>query len=103
MRVLARDPGHPGVDDGWLCDKGRFAYQAIHVDERITAPLLREGGSLREVSWDRALEVAAGLGRHRGHVGALAGGGATNEEGFLLQRLMREGLDSPALDCRQAD
>ena len=26
----------PSVDDGWLCDKGRFAYQAIHVDERIT-------------------------------------------------------------------
>ena len=37
LRVLARD--HYEVDDGWLCDKGRFAYQAIHVDERITEPL----------------------------------------------------------------
>ena len=58
MRVAARDPGHEGVDDGWLCDKGRFAYQAIHVDERITAPRVRDGGRLREVSWDRALEMA---------------------------------------------
>jgi NADH-quinone oxidoreductase subunit G len=100
LRVLARDPGHPGVDDGWLCDKGRFAYQAIHVDERITVPLARDGGELREVSWERALQAAAGLARHKGHVGALVGGQATNEEGFLLQRLMREGLDSKDIDSR---
>jgi len=100
MRVLARDPGHPGVDDGWLCDKGRFAYQAIHVDERITAPLAREGDQLREVSWERALQVAAGLTKHRGRVQALVGGQATNEEGFLLGRLLREGLASGRLDCR---
>jgi NADH-quinone oxidoreductase subunit G len=98
LRVLARE--HPEVDDGWLCDKGRFAYQAIHVDERITAPLVRDGGELRPVSWERALDAAAGLKRHRGHVGALVGGQATNEEGFLLARLMREGLDSPHLDSR---
>jgi NADH-quinone oxidoreductase subunit G len=98
MRVLARD--NAGVDDGWLCDKGRFAYQSIHVDERITKPLVRDGGELREVSWARALETAAGLARHKGRTGGLAGGQATNEEGFLLQRLLREGLDSDHLDSR---
>src|ERR1700716_4267043 len=98
MRVLSRI--NPEVDDGWLCDKGRFAYQAIHVDERITAPLVRDGGFLREVSWERALDVAAGLRRHKGHVGTLVGGQATNEEGFLLQRLMREGLDARDIDSR---
>src|SRR6202007_2971998 len=87
MRVLARDArgggpgrgpgGNPDVDDGWLCDKGRFAYQAIHVDERITQPLVRDGGNLRPVSWERAFEAAAGLARHRGAVGALVGGQAT--------------------------
>jgi NADH-quinone oxidoreductase subunit G len=96
LRVLARD--HAEVDDGWLCDKGRFAYQAIHVDERITEPLVRDGGELRPVSWERALSTAAGLARHRGHVAALAGGQATNEEGFLLQRLVREGLASADVD-----
>jgi NADH-quinone oxidoreductase subunit G len=100
MRVLARE--NPDVDDGWLCDKGRFAYQAIHVDERITAPMVRDGGELRPASWERALEVAAGLGHHRSKVGALVGGGASNEEGFLLARLMREGLFSGDLDCRVA-
>src|SRR5581483_7413886 len=98
MRVLARD--HEGVDDGWLCDKGRFCYQAIHVDERITEPLVRDGGELRPVSWERALDTAAGLAKHRGHVGTLVGGQATNEEGFLLQRLSREGLESNDIDSR---
>jgi NADH-quinone oxidoreductase subunit G len=98
LRVLARD--HHEVDDGWLCDKGRFAYQAIHVDERITAPMVREGGFLREVSWEHALGSAAALGHHKGRVGALVGGQATNEEGFLLARLLREGLDSSDIDSR---
>jgi NADH-quinone oxidoreductase subunit G len=97
-RVLARD--HHEVDDGWLCDKGRFAYQAIHVDQRITAPLVRDGGFLRATSWERALQSAAAIGRHAGHVGALAGGGASNEEGFLLQRMMREHLSSSDIDSR---
>jgi NADH-quinone oxidoreductase subunit G len=101
MRVLARDyEGNAEVDDGWLCDKGRFAYQAIHVDDRIVRPLVRDGGELREVSWERALQAAAGLARHKGRVGALVGGQASNEEGFLLQRLMREQLDSNDLDSR---
>jgi NADH-quinone oxidoreductase subunit G len=114
LRVLARDArsagsgggpgGNPDVDDGWLCDKGRFAYQAIHVDERITEPLVRDGGTLRPVSWDRALDAAAALARHKGAIGTLVGGQATNEEGFLLQRLMREALQSSDIDsgCGEA-
>jgi NADH-quinone oxidoreductase subunit G len=108
LRVRARDApgapagggpvGHPDVDDGWLCDKGRFAYQAIHVDERITEPLVRDGGSLRPVSWERALDAAAGLARHKRAAGALVGGQATNEEGFLIQRLFREALESGDID-----
>ncbi|MGO9901913.1 MAG: NADH-quinone oxidoreductase subunit NuoG [Solirubrobacteraceae bacterium] len=98
LRVLARE--HPEVDDGWLCDKGRFAYQAIHVDQRITAPMVREGGFLREVSWEHALGSVAALEHHKGKVGALVGGQATNEEGFLLQRLLREGLDCGDIDSR---
>jgi NADH-quinone oxidoreductase subunit G len=99
LRVLARD--HAEVDDGWLCDRGRFAYQAMHVDERITSPMVRDGGVLREVSWERALEEASkALGRAKGAVGAIAGGSTTNEEGFLLQHLVREGLGSPHVDSR---
>src|SRR3954467_4378294 len=101
LRVLARD--HEGVDDGWLCDKGRFAYQAIHVDARVTAPMVRDGGELREVSWERAIsEAASGLQRARGSVGAIARGETTNEEGFLVQRIMREALESSNIDSQRS-
>ena len=115
LRVLARD--HPEVDDGWLCDKGRFAYPAlggagggaeeapetVGPGPRVTEPLIRDGGELRPVSWERALqEAAAGLRRAGERTGAIVGGGATNEEGFLLARLLREGLGSAHVDSRAA-
>ncbi|MHB8243626.1 MAG: 2Fe-2S iron-sulfur cluster-binding protein, partial [Solirubrobacteraceae bacterium] len=101
LRVLARD--NVEVDDGWLCDKGRFGYQSFHADERIVEPLIRDGGQLRPVTWERALsEAAAGLGRAGALTGAIVGGQASSEEGHLLARLMREGLGSPHLDSRRA-
>jgi NADH-quinone oxidoreductase subunit G len=100
--VLSRD--HAEVDDGWLCDKGRFAYQAIHVDERVTHPMVRDGGELRPVSWERALEEAAGILRRAGErTGAVVGNGATSEEGFLVQGLVRDTLGSADIDSRTHD
>jgi NADH-quinone oxidoreductase subunit G len=94
VRVLARD--NEEVDDGWLCDKGRFGYQSFASEERITAPLARIGGFLRETTWERALSEAASLlERSGGRTVARVGGQATNEEGFLVQHLLRQGLGSP--------
>jgi NADH-quinone oxidoreductase subunit G len=100
LRVMARD--NPDVDDGWLCDRGRFAYPKLG-EGRITESMIRDGGELRPVSWERALEEAATHLRRAGAAtGAIAGGGTTNEEGLLLSRLMREVLGSPHLDSRVA-
>ena len=101
LRVNARD--NEEVDDGWLCDKGRFGYQIVNAPERITQPLVRDGGELRPVSWERAIEEARkGLDRASEKTAALVGGEATNEEGYLLQFLMREVLGSGHLDSRIA-
>jgi NADH-quinone oxidoreductase subunit G len=101
LRVLARD--NQEVDDGWLCDKGRYGFEMFHAPERITSPMVRDGGVLRPVSWERALDEAAkGLDRAGDRTAALAGGEVTNEEGYLLQFLMREVLRSPHLDSRPA-
>jgi NADH-quinone oxidoreductase subunit G len=101
LRVLARQ--NDEVDDGWLCDKGRFAYQSFNVEERITEPLLRDGGQLRPVSWERALtEAAAALKRAGEHTGAIVGGQSTNEEGFLLRELVHDALGSRDIDSRRA-
>ena len=94
VRVLARD--NVEVDDGWLCDKGRFGYQSFSSAERFTRPMVRDGGYLREVSWERALTDAANL-LSRSGAGTVAhvGGTVTNEEGFLVQHLLRNALGSP--------
>ena len=98
LRVLARD--HPEVDDGWLCDKGRFGYQAIHAPERLRHPMVRDGGMLRPVPWERALDEAAaaapaggrGDGGHRGRGDHERGGlpppaCAARAPGLALDRL----------------
>jgi NADH-quinone oxidoreductase subunit G len=101
FRVSSRE--HDEVDDGWLCDRGRFAYPALGGPGRVTEPMIRDGGELRAVSWERAMEEAArGLRRAGERTGALVGGEATNEEGFLLARLIRDGLGSPHIDSRSA-
>ncbi len=89
------------VDDGWLCDKGRFGYQTIHSADRVVHPMVRDGGTLRAVPWERALsEAVAGLKKAGAATAALVGGEATNEEGFLLQHLLRDVLGSPHVDSR---
>ena len=98
MRVLARD--NHAVDDGWLCDKGRFAFQMFASEDRITQPMVRAGdGTLSPVSWEEAVRMAAeGLRKAGSAAAALAGGGTSNEEGYLAQRILR-GLGSSDLDC----
>jgi NADH-quinone oxidoreductase subunit G len=90
MRVLARDNNE--VDDGWLCDKGRFAFQMFGSEDRVTEPMARQGdGSLAPVSWEEALaKVASRLKQAGAGTAALVGGGTSNEEGWLIQRIVRD-------------
>jgi NADH-quinone oxidoreductase subunit G len=98
LRVNARD--NADVDDGWLCDKGRFAFQMFNSTERIIRPMVRAGdGSLSPISWDEAVTMVARALRLAGDgTGALVGGGTSNEEGWLAQRIMRAG-GSSNVDC----
>jgi NADH-quinone oxidoreductase subunit G len=98
LRVLARD--NEDVDDGWVCDKGRFGFQSFGSEDRITQPMLRGGdGELSPISWDDALSrVTKALKSSGDKTAVLAGGGTSNEEGWLLGRILREGLGGSAID-----
>jgi NADH-quinone oxidoreductase subunit G len=94
-RVMTRD--NHDVDDGWLCDRGRYGFEMFDAPERVRGPLLKGG---TETSWEQALEtVAAGLSGAGGKVAALVGD-ASNEEGFLVQRIVRDALGSAHIDSR---
>jgi formate dehydrogenase alpha subunit len=90
LSTMADDvPANPS-SRGTLCVKGRFATGFVHALDRITTPLIKRHGRWEEATWDEALDAAAdGLARNRGRFGALASAKATNEDGFVIQKLTR--------------
>jgi formate dehydrogenase alpha subunit len=90
LAVMADDVPENHSSLGTLCVKGRFGTGFVHSRDRITVPMLRREGAWREVSWDEALEAAAdGLARNRERFGAFASAKATNEDGYIIQKLTR--------------
>src|SRR5690349_13013595 len=95
-RILSRN--HPEVDDGWLCDKGRFAFSHIYASDRITEPRRRVGAQAFEpVSLDTALDEAERLLRQAGtHTVTALSGTETVEQAYALAKLLRRGLGAHA-------
>ncbi len=93
-RVIARD--NPDVDDGWLCDRGRYGFEMFAAEQRMSAPRLRSGA----VEWDEAIAKAAEALQAGGGSTAAIVGDASNEEGYLVQRILREALGSPHVESR---
>jgi len=97
------------VNQSWLCDKGRFDWEALSSDDRITAPMVRKGDELVEVGWTEALEaVAAGLKKAREvHGGAAIGliGGArlANEDAYAWSKLARTVIGTDNVDAQLGD
>lgn len=80
--------GEQGFHKGQLCVRGRFGYQFINSDKRLTKPLLRKNGNLVEVGWDEALDFVAGR-LKGGNVAALSTARLTNEEYILFEKMMK--------------
>jgi NADH-quinone oxidoreductase subunit G len=97
-RVIARE--NPGVDDGWLCDRGRYGFEMFSADERVTEPRLKGGTA---TDYETAIaKAAAGLKARDGKVAAIVGD-ASNEEGFLVQEIVRGALGSSDIDSRPGE
>ncbi len=91
-RVLSRN--HPEVDQGWLCDKGRFAFPHLYADDRIVDPLERtRRRGFGELSWDEALDRVEELLRGaQGRIVTALSGSETVEQAYALAKLLRQGL-----------
>jgi NADH-quinone oxidoreductase subunit G len=107
---------YQGVDNdavnwGWLCDKGRFDFEAVNSDERLGQPLLRdEGLLLKPASWAEAVRKAAsavneGLDTGGGPKGLAVLGGArlTNESAYAWTKLVKGVIGSDNLDAQMGD
>jgi NADH-quinone oxidoreductase subunit G len=91
-RIISRN--HPEVDEGWLCDKGRFAYPHLYAGDRIVDPLERVRlRGFTELSWDDALDRAEALLRGAdGRIVTALSGAETVEQAYALGMLLRQGL-----------
>ncbi|TRZ90441.1 MAG: NADH-quinone oxidoreductase subunit G [Rhodocyclaceae bacterium] len=103
MRVLPLE--NEDVNECWLADKDRFSYQGLNSTERLTKPMVKQGGEWKEVDWNVALDYASHALRDvaKTHgpeaIGALLSPHATLEEMYLAQKLLR-GLGSENVDFR---
>lgn len=108
MRVLPDE--NEEINELWLSDRDRFSYLGLKHENRLQAPMIKQGNVWKEVDWQTALNYAyEGLNivvQKDGaeNIGALVSPSATVEEMYLAQKLMR-GIGSDNIDhrLRQSD
>jgi len=94
------------VDEGFLCDKGRFGFGFVNHPDRLTHPLVKKNGKLLPADWDEAIELVASklrLTKEQSGADSLAGVGSpklTNEECYLFQKFFRVVLGTNNIDHR---
>ena len=93
-RILSRN--HPEIDEGWICDKGRFGFTHLRSADRIVDPIKRvHRHGFEPVSWDEALDEAERLLRAaKGRIVTALSGSETIEQAYGLAKLLRNGLAS---------
>jgi len=93
-----------GTNRGTLCVKGRFGFTYINSPDRLTTPMIRRDGKLREATWEEALDhVAVNLGRIRKKYGpesiaGLASAKCTNEDNYVFQKFIRAAIGTNNID-----
>src|ERR1700737_4835398 len=104
-KIASISPALDGpANHGHTCLKGRFAHQFSRSRERLTAPLIREGGRLRQATWEEAIQRIVGeLSRIKAQHGpdaiaGLASSRATNEDCYVMQRFMRAAIGTNNID-----
>lgn len=103
MRVVPFE--NDAVNECWIADRDRFSYEALNSSDRLTTPMIKQGGVWSSVDWQTALEyVANGLkdiksDHGAGAIGALVSPHSTVEELYLAGALVR-GLESENIDYR---
>ena len=103
LRVVPLE--NEAVNECWIADRDRFSYEALNSDDRLTTPMLKQGGVWKSVDWQTALEyVANGLKQIKANhgaasIGALVSPHSTLEELQLAGALVR-GLGSDNIDYR---
>lgn len=102
--VRANNRDHSGINGEFLCVKGRFGWDFVNSEKRLTAPLIRRSGKQEPATWEEALALTVDslkdvLATHGPESLAVIGSNrTTNEENYLLQRFARTVLGTNNVD-----
>ncbi|MGH9169910.1 MAG: NADH-quinone oxidoreductase subunit NuoG [Acidimicrobiales bacterium] len=97
------------VNQSWLCDRGRYGFEATMAPERLGDPLVREDGNLRKATWNEAMRLAAdGIlaatsGAGAGAIGFIGGARLTNEDAYAWSKFARSVVGTDNVDCQLGD
>jgi NADH-quinone oxidoreductase subunit G len=102
MRLMSRP--NDAIDDGWLCDRGRWDFEYVNSSQRLRTPLIRRNGKLVPGTWEEALfyitarlkEIIATHGAQS--IGGIGSTRTTNEEAYLFQKFLRQVIGTPNVD-----
>lgn len=104
-RIVSISPAEDGpANHGHTCVKGRFAHQFTRSRDRLTSPLVREGGGFRLASWEEAIgriaEAFNGVKAQHGAdaIAGLASSRGTNEDCYAMQRVVRAAIGTHNID-----
>ena len=103
--VRADNRDKSGINGDFLCAKGRFGFDFVESQDRLTKPLVRDNqGKLAETTWEHALRLAAGKlketrdSKSGAAIGVIGSNQSTNEENYLLQKFARTVLRTNNID-----
>jgi NADH-quinone oxidoreductase subunit G len=100
MRGNNRD--RSGINDEFLCVKGRYAFDFVESPERLQSPMLKGANGFEPISWSKALDIIANkfgeVALRNGKFGVIGSNHTTNEENFFLSKFAREGLNTKNID-----
>lgn len=97
------------INQGWLCDKGRYGYEWVHSEDRVREPMVRRDGRLVEASWPEALDAAAaGLRKvvdlhGPDSVAVIGGAHGTNEDAYAWARFAKGVVGTDNVDAQLGD
>ncbi|MDA8264854.1 MAG: NADH-quinone oxidoreductase subunit NuoG [Actinomycetota bacterium] len=93
------------VNQSWLCDRGRYGFEAIASPARLTTPLVRRDGELVAVGWNEALKVVAERLRQvpGDTVGIIGGARLANEDAYAWSKLARSVIGTDNIDAQLGD
>ncbi len=103
-KVVGVDPANGAANTNLLCVKGKFAYNFINHEDRLTTPLIKKNGTFEKATWEEAYKlIASKINEYKKSFGVdsiagLASARVTNEENYVFQKMMRAAIGTNNVD-----